>query len=83
MLRAAVVALVMLALAAGPANARVFDDVRAGGVCSKGVAAELRLKSEERGIELRVLSDLHPLRDAVVRSGYRFSMARMANATAS
>jgi len=53
MLRAAVVALVTLALAAGPANARVLDDVRAAGVCSKGVTAELRLKSEERGIELR------------------------------
>jgi hypothetical protein len=53
MLRATVVALVTLALATGPANARVFDDVRAAGVCSKGVAAELRLKSEERGIELR------------------------------
>jgi hypothetical protein len=36
-----------------------------------------------RGIELRVLTDLIPLRDAVVRSGYRFSMARMANATSS
>ena len=27
--------------------------MRAAGVCSKGVAAELRLKSEDRGIELR------------------------------
>jgi hypothetical protein len=32
------------------------------------------------GIELRVLPNLMPLRDAVLRSGYRFSMCRMANA---
>jgi hypothetical protein len=53
MLRAAVAALVTVALATGSAAARVVDDVRAAGACSKGVAAELRLKSEERGIELR------------------------------
>jgi hypothetical protein len=32
-----------------------------------------------RGIELRILDDLRPLRDAVLSSGYRFSMSRMAN----
>jgi hypothetical protein len=32
-----------------------------------------------RGIELRVLPDLRELRDAVIASGYRFSMCRMAN----
>jgi hypothetical protein len=53
MLRAAVVALITLVLAAGPADARTADDVRVPGTCSKGVAAELRLKPEERRIELR------------------------------
>jgi len=53
MLRATVAPLVALALAAGSAEARIVDDVRAVGACSKGVAAELRLKSEDRGIELR------------------------------
>ena len=33
----------------------------------------------ERGVELRVLDDLRPLRDAVIESGYRFSMTRMRN----
>ena len=36
-------------------------------------------RHDERGIELRVLDDLRPLRDAVLASGYRFSMARMHN----
>ena len=31
------------------------------------------------GIELRFLEDLRPLRDAVIESGYRFSMTRMRN----
>jgi len=53
MLRAAVAALVTFALATASAEARVLDDVRTVGACSKGVSAELRLKSEERGIELR------------------------------
>jgi hypothetical protein len=69
MLRAAVVALVILALATGPANARVFDDVRAAGVCSKGVAAELRLKSGERGIELRF-----KLRQTQANSAWRVAL---------
>ena len=33
----------------------------------------------ERGIELRLLDDLRSLRDAVIESGYRFSMTRMRN----
>ena len=53
MLRVTVAALGVLALTAGPANARVLDDARAVGVCSKGVAAELRLKTEDHGIEVR------------------------------
>jgi hypothetical protein len=36
-------------------------------------------RHRERGIELRVLDDLRPLRDAVIASGYRFSMTRMRN----
>ena len=42
---------------------------------------DLLTRHHERGIELRVLDDLRPLRDAVVASGYRFSMCRMANAS--
>jgi hypothetical protein len=34
----------------------------------------------EAGIELRIVPSLQPLVDPVVRSGYRFSMVRMANA---
>jgi hypothetical protein len=41
---------------------------------------DLLERHEERGIELRVLPSLAALADAVVRSGYRFSMCRMANA---
>ena len=33
----------------------------------------------QRGIELRLLDDLRPLRAAVMDSGYRFSMVRMRN----
>ena len=40
---------------------------------------DLLERHRERGIELRVLSDLRELRDQVVASGYRFSMCRMAN----
>jgi hypothetical protein len=69
MLRAVVVVLVIFALAAGPATARVVDDVRAAGVCSKGVAAELRLKSEERGIELRF-----KLRQTQLSSAWRVAL---------
>jgi hypothetical protein len=36
-------------------------------------------RHRERGIELRVLDDLRPLREAVLESGYRFSMTRMRN----
>jgi hypothetical protein len=36
-------------------------------------------RHRERGIDLRVLPDLRELRDAVIASGYRFSMCRMAN----
>ena len=36
-------------------------------------------RHREQAIELRVLPDLRPLRDAVLASGYRFSMCRMAN----
>lgn len=40
---------------------------------------DLLERHRERSIELRVLPDLRPLRDAVVASGYRFSMCRMTN----
>lgn len=40
---------------------------------------DLLERHRERGIDLRVLPDLHDLRDAVVESGYRFSMCRLAN----
>lgn len=53
MLRATVAALVTLVLATGSAQAKILDDVRAVAACSKSVAAELRLKTEERGIELK------------------------------
>jgi hypothetical protein len=43
---------------------------------------DLLERHEERGIELRVLPSLSALADAVVGSGYRFSMCRMANASA-
>ena len=36
-------------------------------------------RHRQRGIELRILDDLRPLRDAVIASGYRFSMSRMRN----
>jgi hypothetical protein len=36
-------------------------------------------RHRDRGIELRLLDDLRPLRDAVIESGYRFSMTRMRN----
>ena len=44
---------------------------------------DLLERHRERGVELRVLESLLALRDEVVLSGYRFSMARMANAAAS
>ena len=69
MLRATVAALVTLALGTGSAEARVADDVRAVGTCSKGVAAELRLKSEERGIELRF-----KLRQTQANSAWRVAL---------
>jgi hypothetical protein len=71
MLRATVVALVALAFTTGPANARVVDDVRAAGVCSKGVAAELRLRSEGRGVELRF-----KLRHAQASSAWRVALVQ-------
>ena len=40
---------------------------------------DLLERHRERSIELRVLPDLRPLRDAVIASGYRYSMCRMAN----
>jgi hypothetical protein len=40
---------------------------------------DLLARHDERAIELRILDDLRPLRDAVVASGYRFSMCRMSN----
>ena len=40
---------------------------------------DLLERHRSRAIELRVLEDLRPLRDAVLASGYRFSMCRMAN----
>jgi hypothetical protein len=40
---------------------------------------DLLERHRERSIELRSLPDLHPLRGAVLASGYRFSMCRMAN----
>ena len=40
---------------------------------------DLLERHRERAIELRVVPDLRPLRDAVLASGYRFSMCRMAN----
>jgi hypothetical protein len=49
-----------------PVCVDVFDDL----------PAELR----RRGVELRTLSNLWPLRDAVVRSSLQFSMIRMRNA---
>jgi hypothetical protein len=46
-----------------------------------GVApvGDLLERHRSRAIELRVLEDLRPLREAVLGSGYRFSMCRMAN----
>jgi hypothetical protein len=49
-----------------PARVEVFDDP----------VAELR----KRGVELRIVSNLWPLRDAVVASSLMFSMIRMRNA---
>ena len=69
MLRAIVAALAALTLATGSAQARVVDDVRAVGICSKGVAAELRLKSEDRGIELRF-----KLRQTQANSAWRVAL---------
>jgi hypothetical protein len=42
-------------------------------------AGDLVERHRDRGIELRVLPDLRELQGAVVASGYRFSMCRMAN----
>jgi hypothetical protein len=42
---------------------------------------DLLERHRERDIELRVLPHLLPLRDEVIASGHRFSMARMANAS--
>lgn len=41
---------------------------------------DLLQRHAEAGIELRVVPDLAPLRDAVVASGLRFSMCRLSNA---
>ena len=71
MLRATVAALVAVGLAAGSAQASSADDVRAAGACSKGVAAELRLKSEERGIELRF-----KLRQTQASSAWRVALVQ-------
>jgi hypothetical protein len=71
MLRATVAALVTCALATGSAAARTVDDVRGVGACSKGVAAELRLKSEERGIELRF-----KLRQTQASSAWRVALVQ-------
>jgi hypothetical protein len=55
----------------------VADDERAAlDVAPVGDLFELH---RQRGVELRVLDDLRPLRDAVIESGYRFSMTRMRN----
>jgi hypothetical protein len=43
-------------------------------------AGDLLALHEARGIELRVVPDLAPLRAAVVASGLRFSMCRLADA---
>jgi hypothetical protein len=36
-------------------------------------------RHRQRGIELRMVRDLRPVRDAVLASNARFSMCRMAN----
>jgi hypothetical protein len=41
---------------------------------------DLVARHAQAGIELRLVPDLRPLRDAVIDSGYRFSMIRMRNA---
>lgn len=41
---------------------------------------DLLTRHADAGIELRVLDELRTLRDEVLTSGHRFSMARMANA---
>jgi hypothetical protein len=43
-------------------------------------AGDLLARHQAAGIELRVLDELTALRDEVLASGHRFSMARMANA---
>lgn len=57
MIRAVVVALIALFMAAQPVDARIGKDgrreVRVAGVCSSGLAAELRLKTDEDGIEVK------------------------------
>ena len=53
-------------VAVAPVRVDVLDDL----------PAELR----RRGVELRVLPNLWPLRDAVVASSLQFSMIRMRNA---
>jgi uncharacterized protein DUF6886 len=55
------------AAAVAPSRVEVIDDA---------IAELLR-----RGVELRVLADLWPLRDAVVASSLQFSMIRMRNAS--
>ena len=71
MIRGTVAAVGVLALTTAPANARVLDDARAVGVCSKGVTAELRLKMEDRGIELRF-----KLRQAQATSAWRVALVQ-------
>ena len=55
--RLLVIVLLLLALSAGAAQARGDDhgggDVRVAGDCGPGVAASLRLRAEDRGIEAR------------------------------
>jgi hypothetical protein len=41
---------------------------------------DLVARHADEGIELRLVRDLRPLRDAVIDSGYRFSMIRLRNA---
>jgi hypothetical protein len=55
----------------------VADDERAP--LDVAPVGDLFERHRQRGVELRVLDDLRPLRDAVIESGYRFSMARMRN----
>jgi hypothetical protein len=52
------------------------SEQRALGVESVG---DLFERHRQRGIELRIVADLRPVRDAVLQSGARFSMCRLAN----